>query len=183
MNYVKQVLIQKLPGGAEQLLKGGLSIETTINRRLQFAARRAIAGVLKTPGDPAAVIVSIQPRTGAIVAMQSSTNFAVQKFNLATQGARQAGSTFKAIALTAAVDDGIDPDRTYYLSTPSWDCNPPLCLTPWHVETYDHAGLGTVTLDDRDAQLRQRGVRQALDRTSARSARSRWRTCWGSARR
>ena len=146
VNYAKQVLIQKLPGGAEQLLKGGLSIETTINRRLQFAARRAIAGVLKTPGDPAAVIVSIQPRTGAIVAMQSSTNFAVQKFNLATQGARQAGSTFKAIALTAAVDDGIDPNRTYYLSTPSWDCNPPLCSTPWHVETYDHAGLGTVSL-------------------------------------
>jgi penicillin-binding protein 1A len=146
VNYVKQVLIDKLPGGAEQLLKGGLSIETTINRRLQFAARRAIAGVLKTPGDPDAVIVSIQPRTGAIVAMQSSTNFASLRFNLATQGARQAGSTFKAIALTAAVDDGIDPDRTYYLSTPSWDCNPPLCQTPWHVETYEHRGLGVVSL-------------------------------------
>jgi penicillin-binding protein 1A len=146
VNYVKQVLIDKLPGGAEQLLKGGLSIETTINRRLQFAARRAIAGVLKTPGDPDAVIVSIQPRTGAIVAMQSSTNFASLRFNLATQGARQAGSTFKMIALTAAVDDGIDPDRTYYVSTASWDCNPPLCQTPWHVETYEHRGEGTVSL-------------------------------------
>jgi penicillin-binding protein 1A len=146
VSYVKQVLISKLPGGAEQLLKGGLAIETTINRRLQFAARRAIAGVLKTPGDPAAVIVSIQPRTGAIVAMQSSTNFASLNFNLATQGARQAGSTFKAIALTAAVDDGIDPDTTYYRSTASWDCGPPLCLTPWHVETYEHTGEGTVSL-------------------------------------
>jgi penicillin-binding protein 1A len=146
VNYVKQVLIDKLPGGAEQLLKGGLSIETTINRRLQFAARRAIAGVLKTPGDPDAVIVSIQPRTGAIVAMQSSTNFASLRFNLATQGARQAGSTFKMIALTAAVDDGIDPNRTYYVSTASWDCNPPLCQTPWHVETYEHRGEGTVSL-------------------------------------
>jgi penicillin-binding protein 1A len=146
VSYVKQVLISKLPGGAEQLLKGGLSIETTINRRLQFAARRAIAGVLKTPGDPAAVIVSIQPRTGAIVAMQSSTNFASLNFNLATQGARQAGSTFKAIALTAAVDDGIDPNDTYYRSTASWDCGPPLCLTPWHVETYEHTGEGTVSL-------------------------------------
>jgi penicillin-binding protein 1A len=146
VNYVKQVLMQKLPGGAEQLLKGGLSIETTINRRLQFAARRAIVKTLKTPGDPAAVIVSIQPRTGAIVAMQSSTNFASLNFNLATQGARQAGSTFKAIALTAAVDDGIDPDTTYYTSTPSWDCGPPLCATPWHVETYEHTGEGTVSL-------------------------------------
>ena len=146
VNYVKQVLIDKLPGGAEQLLKGGLSIETTINRRLQFAARRAIAGVLKTPGDPAAVIVSIQPRTGAIVAMQSSTNFASLRFNLATQGARQAGSTFKTVALTAAVDDGIDPEDTYYVSTASWDCVPPLCLTPWHVETYEHTGEGTVSL-------------------------------------
>lgn len=146
VNYVKQVLIDKLPGGAEQLLKGGLSIETTINRRLQFAARRAINGVLKTPGDPDAVIVSIQPRTGAIVAMQTSTNFASLRFNLATQGARQPGSTFKAIALTAAVDDGIDPDHTYYVSTASWDCNPPLCQTPWHVETYEHRGEGTVSL-------------------------------------
>jgi penicillin-binding protein 1A len=146
VNYVKQVLMQKLPGGAEQLLKGGLSIETTINRRLQFAARRAIVKTLKTPGDPAAVIVSIQPKTGAIVAMQSSTNFASLNFNLATQGARQAGSTFKAIALTAAVDEGIDPDRTYYTSTPSWDCGPPLCLVPWHVETYEHTGEGTVSL-------------------------------------
>ena len=146
VNYVKQVLIDKLPGGAEQLLKGGLSIETTVNRRLQFAARRAIAGVLKTPGDPDAVIVSIQPRTGAIVAMQSSTNFASLRFNLATQGARQAGSTFKTIALTAAVDDGIDPNDTYYLSTASWDCVPPLCQTPWHVETYEHTGEGTVSL-------------------------------------
>ncbi len=146
VNYVKQVLIDKLPGGAEQLLKGGLSIETTINRRLQFAARRAIAGVLKTAGDPDAVIVSIQPRTGAIVAMQSSTNFASLRFNLATQGARQAGSTFKMIALTAAVDDGIDPNSTYYVSTASWDCNPPLCQTPWHVETYEHRGEGTVSL-------------------------------------
>jgi penicillin-binding protein 1A len=144
VNYVKQVLIDKLPGGAEQLLKGGLSIETTINRRLQFAARRAISGVLKTPGDPDAVIVSIQPRTGAIVAMQTSTNFASLRFNLATQGARQPGSTFKTVALTAAVDDGIDPDRTYYVSTASWDCNPPLCQTPWHVETYEHRGEGTV---------------------------------------
>jgi penicillin-binding protein 1A len=146
VNYVKQVLIDKLPGGAEQLLKGGLSIETTINRRLQFAARRAISGVLKTPGDPDAVIVSIQPRTGAIVAMQTSTNFASLRFNLATQGARQPGSTFKTVALTAAVDDGIDPDRTYYVSTASWDCNPPLCQTPWHVETYEHRGEGTVSL-------------------------------------
>ena len=146
VSYVKQVLIDKLPGGAEQLLKGGLSIETTINRRLQFAARRAIAGVLKTPGDPNAVIVSIQPHTGAIVAMQSSTSFASLRFNLATQGARQAGSTFKAVALTAAVDDGIDPSSTYYVSTASWDCNPPLCQTPWHVETYEHRGEGTVSL-------------------------------------
>ena len=96
--------------------------------------------------------------------MQSSTNFARCAFNLATQGARQAGSTFKAIALTAAVDDGIDPNRTYYLSTPSWDCNPPLCPTPWHVETYDHARSRNGLADDRDAQLRQRRVRQALDR-------------------
>ena len=106
-------------------------------------------------------------------------NFASLRFNLATQGARQAGSTFKAVALTAAVDDGIDPNSTYYVSTASWDCDPPLCQTPWHVETYEHRGEGTVSLANATLASDNVVYAQALHRPRRRSGRSRWPTRLG----
>ena len=46
--------------------------------------------------------------------MASSTNYDDSKFNLAAQGRRQPGSSYKPFALTAAVEQGIDPDTTTY---------------------------------------------------------------------
>jgi len=48
---------------------GGLKVYTTIAPGLQRAATAAITNVLTYSTDPAAAIVSIDPRTGAIRAM------------------------------------------------------------------------------------------------------------------
>ena len=40
------------------------------------------------------------------------------QFNLTSQSARQAGSTFKTFVLAAAIEKGMDPDSTYYTSAP-----------------------------------------------------------------
>jgi penicillin-binding protein 1A len=40
------------------------------------------------------------------------------QFNLLSQARRQPGSTFKTFVLTAAVEEGINPDSTYYVSAP-----------------------------------------------------------------
>ena len=50
--------------------------------------------------------------------MASSEAYEASQFNLAAQGKRQPGSAFKPFVLTTAVDQGIDPDSTYY-SAPS----------------------------------------------------------------
>ena len=45
------------------------------------------------------------------------------QYNLAADGHRQPGSTFKAIDLADALSRGIDPNTTYYLShtlAPGW---------------------------------------------------------------
>ena len=41
--------------------------------------------------------------------MVSSSHYAQSQFNLAAQGHRQPGSTFKAFVLTTALKQGIDP--------------------------------------------------------------------------
>ena len=46
--------------------------------------------------------------------MASSEAYEDSQFNLAAQGMRQPGSAFKPFVLTTAVDQGIDPDSTYY---------------------------------------------------------------------
>jgi penicillin-binding protein 1A len=64
-------------------------------------------------------MVAIDPRTGEILAMQSSTDYTQSKFNLAVDAKRQAGSTFKTYGLLAAmVDFGIDPYTTQYATSP-----------------------------------------------------------------
>jgi penicillin-binding protein 1A len=94
--------------------------------------------------DPSSALVSIDPRNGDIRAMASSSSYEESKFNLAAQGHRQPGSTFKTFVLTTAIKQGIDPYSTYYtskhldLDLPEWG--------HWEVSTADEGYLGRVNL-------------------------------------
>ncbi len=59
-----------------------------------------------------ASIVSINSHTGEIVAMVGGYDYATNKFNNATQGLRQTGSSYKPYIYTAAVENGMTPDST-----------------------------------------------------------------------
>jgi penicillin-binding protein 1A len=67
------------------------------------------------------------------------------QFNLASQARRQAGSTFKTFVLAAAINEGIDPDATYYSSRP-FVYQPDPLSEPWEVSTYSHEYLGYVSV-------------------------------------
>src|SRR5207248_6024249 len=102
-SFVREQLIAKY--GANTVRSGGLRVYTTIDPRLQRAARKAIKDTLYYSNDPAAATVQINPANGAIRAMHAVTpGLSGNQFNLAAQARRQAGSTFKAFVLTAAVD-------------------------------------------------------------------------------
>jgi penicillin-binding protein 1A len=117
VQYVRDVLQQRY--GKSALQSGGLKVTTTIDPNLQAAAHQAMSEELNFEGHPAAALVAIDPRTGEILAMQSSTDYQKSKYNLAVQSRRQAGSTFKSYGLLAAmVDDGIDPNTTLYSTAP-----------------------------------------------------------------
>ncbi len=134
--YVEDVLQQAY--GASTVRSGGLRVYTTIDPRLQRAARAAIRQVLYDPNDPAAAVVAVDPRTGAIRAMVGvAPGNNRNQFNFATSAHRQAGSTFKPIVLAAAVERGMDPFTTSYLSAPFYYA--PL---RWDVQTYAHTYAG-----------------------------------------
>lgn len=56
-----------------------------------------------------AALVSIDPRTGYILAMVGGREFEKYKFNRATQAKRQPGSAFKPFLYTAVIDNGYPP--------------------------------------------------------------------------
>ncbi len=119
--YVRQQLIDRY--GATAVDDGGLKVYTTIDLNKQRLARKAITEVLDEPEDPAAAIVTLNPNNGDIEAMAESESYEQSQYNLAADGHRQPGSTFKAIDLADALTRGIDPNSTYYFShtlPPGW---------------------------------------------------------------
>jgi penicillin-binding protein 1A len=141
-DYVENKLIEKY--GADKVRRGGLEVHTTIEPELQEVGLEAMRSALPYSTDPSSALVSIDPRNGHIRAMVSSSDYEVSKFNLAAQGHRQPGSTFKTFVLTTAIRQGIDPYSTYYTSKPldlylpKWG--------HWTVHTADEGYLGTVNL-------------------------------------
>jgi penicillin-binding protein 1A len=113
-DYVTDELIKQY--GIKTVRSGGLRITTTIDLDLQKKARAAIAKSLNFKGAPSSAIVSIDPSNGYIRTMASSVKYKDSKFNLAADGKRQPGSSFKVMALVAAVNAGVDPASTYYPS-------------------------------------------------------------------
>ena len=148
--YVRDQLIAEY--GAGTVRSGGLKVYTTIDPRFQHAAQAAIRETLYEKGDPAAGVISINPKNGAIRAMTAVIpGNTKNQFNLLSQGRRQSGSTFKTFVLTTAVEQGINPATTSYLSAPFYYRPDPNgnCEdgTWWCPETYDHSYTGWTTIE------------------------------------
>jgi penicillin-binding protein 1A len=143
-SYVRPLLIAQY--GANTVRSGGLRVYTTVDRKFQQDARNAVLRTLPYQDDPAAAIVAINPANGAIRAMTAVTpGRRGNQFNLASQGRRQAGSTFKTFVLAAAIAEGVDPDSTTYTSRP-FTYQPDPLSEPWEVSTYSHSYLGSVPI-------------------------------------
>jgi penicillin-binding protein 1A len=109
--YVKSQLIDQF--GAKRVFGGGFRVHTTINLKLQRLAREAIDKWLPSPDGPQAALVAINPQNGAVVAMYGGRSFHTSQFNLAVQGERQPGSSFKPFVLATALNQGISPLSTF----------------------------------------------------------------------
>jgi penicillin-binding protein 1A len=147
-DLVQNELIEEY--GINTVRNGGLKAYTTIDPDLQAKAQEAVDNycyVCYPEGGPAAGLASVDPDTGAIVALASTEGYADEsQFNYAWQAHRQPGSSFKTIVLAAAVKEGIDPATTYY------DGSSPKTLEipgggTWTVNNSEGDGGGTENLE------------------------------------
>jgi penicillin-binding protein 1A len=141
VNYVKDELVRRY--GAGKVFGGGLKVRTTLDLDLQMKARTAIERILRNPDGPAAALVAIDPRDGAVKAMFGGRNYRESQFNLAAQAKRQPGSAFKPIVLAAAMESGISPVTELESKPVSIDAGDRI----WKVTNYDHTYLGRVSLE------------------------------------
>jgi len=140
VNYVKQQLIERY--GTRKVFGGGLNVQTTIDLRLQKLARQAIESILKEPNGPSAALVAVRPSTGEVLAMYGGDNFRQSQFNLAVQGERQPGSSFKPFVLATALKEGVSPATTF--------ASRPLLIFMgdryWPVHNYENDYIGSADL-------------------------------------
>ena len=128
----------------DQILTGGLRVRTTIDKRRQEAAVKAVTDVLDDPRkDPPAALVAIEPGTGKVVAMYGGRDYGGSGdkafFNYATQNRRQAGSSFKPFVLAAAIDEGISIRSRY-------DGRSPQTFANYPVRNFDDEQFGQIDL-------------------------------------
>jgi penicillin-binding protein 1A len=115
-SWVKQQVVDKLGGGqlgARRAFTGGLTVRTTLDSKVQEAATTAIRNWLPYASGPRASMVAIENKTGMVRAMVGGDDYAESSFNLATQGQRQPGSSFKPFVLAEALRQGVSPQSVW----------------------------------------------------------------------
>ena len=126
VDYVKKVLEETL--GSSRLYKGGLTVYTTLDFKLQKAAELAVAnGLLALENRmkqqkikdqaPECALVSVDVQSGGILAMIGGKDFFKTPFNRATNARRQPGSAFKPIVYAYAIEHGF-PQNKIILDAP-----------------------------------------------------------------
>jgi penicillin-binding protein 1A len=133
--------------------EGGLRIRTTLRPDDQGLAETAVRDQLAGVGVDAA-LVSLDPATGAVVAMVGGHDFARSRVNLATgQGGSgfPPGSSFKVFYLVAALEEGIPTSTSFDTASPV-TVTAPACPTGYTVHNAEPALGGRMALPQATAE-------------------------------
>lgn len=142
IDYVSQHVAKKY--GDDALYKEGLKIYTTMDVDKQHAAVRAMRNLPNNYTDengltqPQAAIVSIDPKTGHILAMVGGRG--QDSFNRASMAVRQPGSAFKPFVHLTALQHDMTPDTTMD--------DQPVTYGSWSPKNAGGSYSGTMALSD-----------------------------------
>ena len=118
-SYVRdQLLSGSYNLSATEIFKGGLTVYTTLDVDMQEMAEAAADRAESEMNSALSVgMTAIDPNTGYIKAMVGGKDFYDRQWNLASQEARQPGSSFKTFTLVTALEQGISPNTSVSCSS------------------------------------------------------------------
>jgi penicillin-binding protein 1A len=136
---------------------GGLKIRTTLDLRMQQAADQAISSSLPQGSGMTASLVAIDNKTGEVRAMvggpivNGREDYQQHPFNLAAEGYRQPGSSFKPFTLAVALESGISPNSIWTSAPQNMWVHVPGGIKQFVVRNFDNAYSGKISLADATA--------------------------------
>ncbi len=112
--HVKEMIRQFLEDlvGKTELYSGGLTVQTTINQKVQQFAENTLQKQISQLNDTLhqnvdGGLITCEVQTGEIKALVGGADFATSSFNRAVQARRQFGSVFKPMVYAAAIEQGL----------------------------------------------------------------------------
>ncbi len=145
--------------GDDTVERGGLKVITTLDWKLQQTAEQTVQDGVKRNTDlykgTNASLVAQDPKTGQVLALVGSADYFDQtidgNFNVAAQGLRQPGSTFKPFVYVSAFMKGYLPTSVVFDVPTNFNTtgDPKYDYTP---ENYDGTYRGPIALQQALAQ-------------------------------
>ena len=120
-SWLRQQLVDRY--GAGEVFGGGLQIISSLDLELQNQAEDIVGSTLSGLG-PTASLVVLDNQTGAVRAMVGGPSYQEAPFNLATNGHRQPGSSFKPFTLVTALEQGHSSGEVYTSSPSAIEADP-----------------------------------------------------------
>ena len=111
-------------------------------------------------------LISLDPRTGAVIALVGGYDFRRSEYNRAILARRQPGSAFKPIIYATAVNQGLSPGTPIVDSGVVYDEHDPEMA--WRPENYDQKFYGQITLRDALAHSRNAATVRLLEKIGVR---------------
>lgn len=161
-SYVRDLLMDEdgdYRYSEDEIFKGGLTIQTTLDVNTQEAAEAAVREKRDNLADSDfelsainGALVAIEPETGYIKAMVGGDNWETEKYNLATgergvdKPGRPCGSSFKVFTLIAALEAGISPQTMIDCTSPATIPNTEYGKTIPALENINNTNYGTRTI-------------------------------------
>lgn len=160
--YIIDEVMRQLGDAFPDIRSGGYKIYTTIDMRLQEAGYKALQSgrdeILKRAQEAGdldenmqrqlnGALISLDPRSGEILAMVGGYDYSLSPFNRVTQAKRQPGSAFKPFIYQVALDSGMSPSsmvpdiaRTYTYAGEDGE------EKTWQPKNYKNEYKGMVTI-------------------------------------
>ncbi|MFA4834308.1 MAG: PBP1A family penicillin-binding protein [Patescibacteria group bacterium] len=146
--YIKEILSEKY--GEKMIEQEGLKIYTTLDLYKQKIAEEVITAQTekneKNYNATNAALVSLDPKTGQILAMVGSRDYFNDEIDgqvNVTTSLRQPGSSLKPLVYSAAFTKGYTPDTVLYDVVTNFSNNP---ANPYEPHNYDSKEHGPVTM-------------------------------------